>query len=205
MALLVAASMLYPRWHGRMAGRPPDCRAWCFAQPESPSSPSPYFLDRPRQEQEITTILLVGAALLWFVRRYERARTRGVTTGELFAITPRRIAVGLCLLGGCLAIVQWYQIAYRLHLFFGFYRKTLGMNHVDNSTFLLIHIANAIVLPVCIGAAVILWRDRYLIRFLGAIPAAANAVGWAVFIFMRVTGILVPISVFMENTRIGQQ
>ena len=76
---------------------------------------------------------------------------------------------------GVVGVFQWAQIGYRLNLFFGECRGERSVNHIGNGDFMLIYIANAILLGAAVLALRAFWQS-YGWRIASAIVGVALTV-----------------------------
>ena len=95
--------------------------------------------------------------------------------------------------------VQWWQIAYRLYLFYRDYGGERYANHVDDEVFVVIHVVNVVLLFAAVFAAGIFWRAPGMWRWCAICVAAANGIAWLTFVCMHATGVLVGYSEFIQH------
>jgi len=99
-----------------------------------------------------------------------------------------------------IGILQWWQIVYRLHLFFGEYRGERAVNHIGDGDFALIYILNAMLLASVIFALGVLWQSRsWRISAIGV--GVVNALGCLSLFIMHQTGALVEYSEFIRHMK----
>lgn len=116
---------------------------------------------------------------------------------------PIRMSAASALLFGmgAVAIVQWWQIAYRLYLFLNQDGGKFGVNHIGDGDFSLVYTCDALLLL----SAIYCWsafhhsgaKWRRLVLFVGM----ANLVGWLTLVAMHRTGVLVEYHEFIRNMR----
>ena len=111
----------------------------------------------------------------------------------------KRFAKGLVVGAAGLVVVQWWQIAYRLNLFFGECHSERGVNHIGGDTFMLIYIINAILLLGAIVSLWVFWKSSRIWRAASGIIGALNAIGWSVFFTMHRMGVLVTYEEFIRH------
>ena len=159
-----------------------------------------------------TTLVFAGAVasclslFAQLVLLFLLARTRRTTSQELslereLVISKNHIALVLAVIAGLIAIFQWWHIGYRLHEYITFYHSEPGMNHIDDSRFLLIHVINCLLLGSAFFAVVTIRKEGFRHKALICSPFVVNLLGWLTIIVMRYTGILVPLSEFMKNRK----
>src|SRR5438132_406246 len=104
------------------------------------------------------------------------------------------------LIAGCgmVAGLQWWQIAYRLRLFFTDYRGERGVNHIGNGDFALIYIVNALLLVATVFAFRVFRQERRW-RIAAATVGAVNVIGWLTLFAMHRTGALVEYDEFIRH------
>lgn len=109
------------------------------------------------------------------------------------------------LIAGCgaIATLQWWQIAYRLRLFFTEYRGERGVNHVGDGDFALINITNALLLLAAVFAFRAIRQDRRW-RVAAVTVGAVNVIGWLTLIVMHRTGALVEYHEFIRHWKGGR-
>jgi hypothetical protein len=112
----------------------------------------------------------------------------------------RKVAALFIFVGAVLAAVQWWQIAYRLHLFYVDYKGEPYANHIGDGDFTLIYIVNASLLLTAafsfrIFCAEKPWRNTALI--IGSV----NLAGWLALFLMHRTGILVGYAEFIGHMK----
>jgi hypothetical protein len=110
----------------------------------------------------------------------------------------KKTAILFIFSGAALAIIQWWQICYRLHLFYVDYKGELFVNHIDG--FGLIYVLDALLLLTATFSFRIFqnekrWRNAAL--FVGS----TNLAGWLALIVMHRTGILVEYPEFIRHMR----
>ena len=98
-----------------------------------------------------------------------------------------------------LAIVQWWQIAYRLNLFFGECQSERGVNHIGGDTFMLIYIINAMLFVGAILSLWVFWKSSRFWCVASGIIGALNVIGWSVFFTMHRMGVLVTYEEFIQH------
>ena len=104
------------------------------------------------------------------------------------------------LIAGCGAVagLQWWQIAYRLRLFFTDYRGERDVNHIEDGDFALIYITNALLLLAAVFAFRVFRHDRRW-RIAAVTVGAVNVVGWLTLFVMHRTGALVEYHEFIRH------
>jgi hypothetical protein len=110
----------------------------------------------------------------------------------------RTVALLFVFLGAFLAIVQWWQIGYRLHLYYVDYRCEPYMNHIGEFT--PIYIANAFLLLTSAFSFRVL-RSEKPWRRAALIVGSVNLAGWLAFFLMHRTGILVEYVEFIRHMK----
>ena len=112
----------------------------------------------------------------------------------------KRFASTFVIVAAAVAIIQWWQIAYRLRLFYVGYKGELNVNHIGDVDFILIHAADAALL---LAAAVSLYIFRHEQHWRKAILiiGSVNLAGWLALILMHQTGILVEYHEFLRYWR----
>jgi hypothetical protein len=110
--------------------------------------------------------------------------------------------LGTALVAGAAAVAlfQWAQIAYRLHLFFGECRGERAVNHIGDGDFALIYIANAILLASALFALRVLWQSRPW-RVSSVAVGIVNGLGWLSLFIMHQTGALVEYGEFIRHMK----
>jgi hypothetical protein len=103
----------------------------------------------------------------------------------------KTLACILTALGIVLAGLQWWQIVYRVQLFYRDYGGERYVNHIGDDVFAVIHAVNVALLLAGAFAAWTFWREPGAWRWLVVSIAAANAIAWLTFIYMHATGMLV--------------
>lgn len=87
------------------------------------------------------------------------------------------------------AIIQWWQLIYRLHLFMSEYSMRLGVNHIVDGGFNLIYRLNGIFFVVgLVGISLVKFEKKKFIPF---IPLYLNILGCLTFFLMHRSGVLV--------------
>lgn len=95
--------------------------------------------------------------------------------------------------------MQWWQIFYRLHLFYGHYHSERYVNHVGGDVFTLIHVVNSVLLFAALFSLWTLSREPRAWHWLVTCIAAANVLGWLTFTYMHSTGVLVGYEEFIRH------
>src|SRR5438093_4188637 len=95
------------------------------------------------------------------------------------------------------AVLQWWQIAYRLRLFLTDCHGERGVNHIGDGAFTFIYIVNAILLAGVVFALRVFWRDGRGWRIATGVVGLGNAFGWLTFAVMHRTGVLVEYGEFI--------
>ena len=101
---------------------------------------------------------------------------------------------------GAAAVFQWWQISYRLRLFFLDSGGERGANHIGDGDFMLIYLVNALLLIAAFWALRALRYDRRW-RITTTVVGAANLFGWLTFFVMHRTGALVEYGEFTRHWR----
>jgi hypothetical protein len=99
---------------------------------------------------------------------------------------------------GC--VIQWWQIAYRLWLFYSDYGCECGVNHIGDGDFLMIYVVDVLLLSAALFAFRIFRQDRAW-QFGAAIIGILNALGWLTLFVMHKSGVLVEYSEFIRYWR----
>ena len=86
------------------------------------------------------------------------------------------------------AVIQWWQICYRLHLFLTEYKGELNVNLIGDGDFLMLHTVNALLL-VAGAVALRMFRQAPRWRNTALIIGSVNLAGWLALIFMHRKGI----------------
>jgi len=98
------------------------------------------------------------------------------------------------------AVIQWWQICYRLHLFLTEYKGELNVNHIGDGDFLMLHTVNALLLVV--GAVALrIFRQERRWRKTTLIIGSVNLAGWLALFFMHRTGMLVEYIEFIRHMK----
>ena len=105
--------------------------------------------------------------------------------------TVKTLATIFLAFGIVLAGHQWWQIFYRIRLFYQDYGGVKYTNHVGDGLFTIIHIVN--ILGLLTGAFSIwaLWREPGMRRWWSAAVIATNLIAWVTFSYLHATGMLV--------------
>jgi hypothetical protein len=112
----------------------------------------------------------------------------------------KKLAVLFIFVAATVAAIQWWQIAYRLHLFYVDYKGEPYVNHIGVGDFALIYIANALLL---LSAAFSFreFRNEKTWRNAALIIGSVNLAGWLAFFLMHKTGILVEYIEFIRHMK----
>jgi hypothetical protein len=102
-----------------------------------------------------------------------------------------------------LAGLQWWQIVYRLNLFYSKYGRQRYANHIGDDIFVLIHIVNFVLLIGCLVAAITLWREPGTWRWFVVGILIVNAIAWLTFSCMHSAGVLVGYTEFIRRMKGG--
>jgi hypothetical protein len=113
--------------------------------------------------------------------------------------TVKTFATTLTAFGIVFAGVQWWQIGYRLQLFYRDYGGERYSNHVGDDVFPVIQLANVMLLFAGVFSVCTFWREPGAWRWLAASTAAANAIAWLSFIYVHATGVLVGYGEFIRH------
>ena len=95
--------------------------------------------------------------------------------------------------------VQWWQIVYRLQLFYRDYHGERYANHVGDDVFTIIHVVNVLLLFFGVYSAWTFWREPGGWRWLSVGTTAANVAAWLTFIYMHAAGVLVGYMEFIRH------
>ena len=98
------------------------------------------------------------------------------------------------------SVIQWWQIAYRLWLFYTDSRGERGINHIGDGDFLMIYVANGFLLGAALFAFRIFRQDKVW-QIGAAIVGILNSLGWLVLFLMHKTGVLVEYGEFIQHWR----
>jgi hypothetical protein len=103
----------------------------------------------------------------------------------------------------CIAFagLQWWQIVYRVQLFYRDYGGERYANHVGDDVFIFIHVFNIALLFAGAFAAWTHWREPGAWRWYVVSIAAANLIAWLAFIYMHATGVLVGYNEFIRHVK----
>ena len=112
----------------------------------------------------------------------------------------KSLATAIIAGAGVVGLLQWVQIVYRLNLFFGECRGERSVNHIGDGDFMLIYVANVILLAAAVSALRVLWQ-RPAWRIASATVAVVNGLGWLTLFFMHRTGALVEYGEFLRHMR----
>jgi len=112
----------------------------------------------------------------------------------------KKLAPLLIASAGAAAAFQWWQIAYRLRLFFVDYGGERGANHISDGDFMLIYLTNALLLVVALCALRAL-RNSKSWRIFATSIGTANLLGWLTLFVMHRTGALVEYGEFILHWR----
>ena len=115
----------------------------------------------------------------------------------------KNLAAAMIVGAGVMAGVQWWQIAYRLRLFFVDYHSERGMNHIGDGDFTLIYIANLLLLAAAVFGVRAFWHDARGWRISGLVVSTMNAVGCLCLFVMHRTGVLVEYGEFIRHWQGG--
>lgn len=103
--------------------------------------------------------------------------------------------------GVVLALVQWWQIAYRVRLFYRDYAGEPYTNHVGDDVFVIVHVFNASFVILGVFLAFRLWsQSGWWWRF-SVIVTCVNAAAWLTFVYLHASGILVGYLEFMHQMK----
>lgn len=108
------------------------------------------------------------------------------------------IFTGICVM---LAVVQWWQIIYRLRIFYHDFHGERYANHVGDDVFFVIHFVNTMLLLAGCYLSWMLRREPKAWRWSVVCVTAANVVAWLAFFYMHATGILVGYMEFMQHCK----
>ncbi|MEO5913533.1 MAG: hypothetical protein ABIS50_04830 [Luteolibacter sp.] len=111
----------------------------------------------------------------------------------------KSLAILLTAFGIVFAGLQWWQIVYRLRLFYGDYGGERYANHIGDGIFTMIHVVNVALLFAGAFSAWAFWREPGAWRRLVFSIAAANAIAWLTFIYLHATGVLVEYDEFFRH------
>lgn len=105
--------------------------------------------------------------------------------------TAKTLATIFLAFGIVLAGLQWWQIVYRVRIFYQDYGGVKYANHIGDGLFTIIHIVN--ILGLLTGAFSIgaFWRESGMRRWWAGCVTAANAIAWLTFSYLHATGMLV--------------
>ena len=95
-------------------------------------------------------------------------------------------------------VIQWWQIAYRLWLFYFDYGCERGVNHIGDEDFQAIYVVDVLLLFVALFAFRI-FRQDIAWRYGAAVIGILNALGWLTLFIMHKTGVLVRYSEFIRH------
>ena len=95
--------------------------------------------------------------------------------------------------------VQWWQIVYRLQLFYRDYHGERYTNHVGDDVFTIIHVVNVLLLFVGVFSTWTFWREPGVWRWVVVSIVAVNAAAWLTFSYMHATGMLVGYMEFIRH------
>jgi hypothetical protein len=112
----------------------------------------------------------------------------------------KTFATSLVAGAGMFCVIQWWQIAYRLWLFYADYGCERGVNHIDGGDFLMIYVVDVFLLSASLFAFRIFRQDRAW-RFGAAVIGILNALGWLTLFIMHKTGVLVEYGEFIRHCR----
>ena len=101
------------------------------------------------------------------------------------------------------ASFQWWQIIYRLALFFGEYHGERGVNHIGDGDFMLIYIVNALLFASTLVALRIFWQSARMWRGFSIVVGASNLLGCLMLIVMHMTGMLVEYGEFIRHFKVA--
>ncbi len=110
--------------------------------------------------------------------------------------TLSSLFVGICAL---FAGIQWWQLGYRLDLFYREYHRERFANHVGDDVFAFIHVVNVLLLLMGGFSSWTFRRETALWRWSAVGITVANLVAWLAFVYMRATGMLVGYMEFIEH------
>lgn len=105
-------------------------------------------------------------------------------------------AVGIFFAG-----LQWWQIFYRVHLYYSDYGGQRYVNHVGDDVFTIIHVINVTLLLTGAFSAWAFWRQPPGWRWFGTVITLANAGAWLAFTYMHSSGILVGYDEFLRHMK----
>src|SRR5438093_11160404 len=86
------------------------------------------------------------------------------------------------------AVLQWWQIAYRLRLFLTDCHGERGVNHIGDGAFTFIYIVNAILLVGVVFALRVFWRAGRGWRIAKGVVGLGNALGGVTCVDMERDG-----------------
>ena len=95
--------------------------------------------------------------------------------------------------------LQWWQIVYRVQLFYRHYGGERYANHISDDIFTMIHAVNIVLLFAGVFAAWTFWREPGAWRWCPVSVAALNVIAWLAFIYMHATGVLVGYDEFIQH------
>jgi hypothetical protein len=110
----------------------------------------------------------------------------------------KKLAASFVFLAATVAAIQWWQIAYRLHLFYVDYKGELNVNHIGD--FALIYVINALVLLTA-AFSFRVFRNEKTWRNAALIVGSVNLAGWLAFFLMHKTGVLVEYTEFIRHMK----
>jgi hypothetical protein len=112
----------------------------------------------------------------------------------------KKVASLFVFLAAAVAIIQWWQIAYRLHLFYVDYKGELNVNHIGDGDFTLIYVVNALLLLTA-AFSFRVFRAEKPWRHAALIIGSINLAGWLALILMHRTGVLVGYTEFIGHMK----
>src|SRR5687767_6023222 len=90
--------------------------------------------------------------------------------------------------GVVLAGLQWWQIGYRLRLFYRDYDSERYSNDIGHGDFSLIYVVNLVLLLAGAFAIRTFWREPSAWRWIAISVTTVNVVAWLMFLYMHSTG-----------------
>ena len=95
---------------------------------------------------------------------------------------------------------QWWQIVYRLRLFFGEHQGKPGLNHIGDGDFTFAYVVNGLLLLASLLSARV-FRKNTSWKTVAVTVGILNLLGWVTLIVMHQTGALVEYGEFIRNRR----
>lgn len=109
------------------------------------------------------------------------------------------LATMLTVIGIVLAGVQWWQIVYRVRLYYRDYGGKPWVNHIGDDVFTVIHATNILLLLSGTSAIWAFRRERRAWSWSVAGITVANVTAWLTFTYMHATGVLVEYHEFVRH------